>query len=245
MPWASPNRHAALQQGSLGVFDFSKSLIGNGLQALYRLDAGQYNGVPLDNLTTINDQSGNGFTATSASGHEAVLDPPGNSFPGAAAFFYGSNWMGIAAGLATAMNATDFSVWWIGAQGDDVSVSQAMISIGTAAGYSLDLEASSWSLRSYGVGVAPDGTADDAAVHLVLVYRTGGVVHMEVDGVAKTVTSNNIGVNAPSGISQLGQLVGGAFPLIGWILEAAAVSRALTSTERAALAAYAPVWHKY
>lgn len=219
------------------IVDIPRTLIGNGLQGFWRLDPGQYNGVDLGELTSISDQSGNADTASQGTALlRPILDPEGNSFRRPSAFFTGASYLSIDAAFAALMPSNDWSVWFVGAIADELATSQGMMSVGVTAGYSFDAESSKFAIRSIGVGVASDGD-DDLETHVFVLERVSNVLHMYIDGAEVSLTSSNVGVNAPSGESSLGAFAA-TFFYIGWMLEAGGKTPALSAAQKSILATY-------
>jgi hypothetical protein len=213
-------------------------LVGHGVQGFWRLDPGQYVGVELGDLTSITDQSGNGYAAAQASSIlRPTLDPAGNSFQRPSAFFTGASYLSIASAFAASMPANNWSIWFVGVIADELDTSQGMMSVGATAGYSFDAEGSAYALRSIGVGVASDG-ADEFVVHTFQIDRVSNVLHMYIDGTEVALSSSNVGVSAPSGASSIGAFAA-TFFYIGWMLEGGGKTPANSSAQRSILATYA------
>jgi len=241
MPWGSPNRHQALQQGALALVDYPLTLVGDAdFQGFWRCDLLTTDG---STISRIDDRTGHGRHATQA----LTLSQPNYdtvNFMQPSAGFTGGPYLGVSTALAAAMAADGWTTWTVFACADIGQAFEFIITIGTATGWSLTIESSALVMRSTGVGSATDSAADTDA-HLLLVTRSGGIIHIYLDGVEQSVASSNVGVSAPTGISALGAFTSGVFPFIGWGFEWGVFSRALTSGERASLAMYVPRWYMF
>lgn len=229
MPWGSPNRAAALQQASL-LSAFPSTL--PNLEGWWRCDSVVTDGFT---ISQINDQSGLGRPAVQANG---LLQPDYDTanFERASAAFAGGPYLTIGTGLATAMPADNWTMWCALQCADD-SFNQGVFSIGSSGGVSIDVESSAWVARVKGVGTPTDG-ASDTFPHLIEVTRASGTLHMYIDSAEVSLTSPTASVIAPSGSSSIGSVALAVFTWVGWFLESGAVSRVLTSSERAQLYSY-------
>jgi len=220
------------------IFDFPRTLVGHGLQGWHRCDSIVTDGMTIEQ---IDDQSGNGRHAVQA---VTLLQPDVDdvNFARRAAAFGGGPYLTIPADLAAAMPADNWTMWVVGQAADD-STDMGIFSIGSSGGASMDVEAGNWTVRAKGIGLAVDGAADTANLHLFAITRASGTMRLYIDGAEVVLDAPTIAVVAPSGASSIGSVALAVFVWIGWFLESGAVSRVLTPAELAALYAYYTLYY--
>lgn len=205
--------------------DFPFTLIGDGLEHLCRVG-------DLDTVTEsgglisqVDDQSGNDRHATQAI---SLLRPELDelTYPLGAAAFAAAQFFDVTSDLATAMPSDNWTLWIV-AETDDAPSSQGLLAIASLGGYALDLEGGNRVVRRQGGSNATDGAAD-GLLHLFVVQRISGSVHVMMDGIEVSVTGATGVVGTPSGGSFVGALTAAFFKFNGWAQEWAAVSRVLT-----------------
>ncbi len=207
--------------------DYTLSLSGTaGAVAYYRVDLGYVGGaVNGGAIGQLDDRWTNALHATQATGPKMpTLDTATYSQP--CASFFAAQVLEIAAGLATAMPSTGWTIWVVRKLASTAG-NQASIGVGALGGYALTVEGVVERIRHQGVTTVNDGAAT-TAMRFLLAQRDGGTDHMSINGTEVALSASGL-TGTPSGISTIGALLSDlTFPSDADIFECGFMSRLLS-----------------
>ena len=230
MTWPLPNLEMALQKARLNRFVDVPAGFSN-LEGLWRPWRGLYH-LTSGKVDQLDDESGNARHMTQATALFRPTIGTGGELEHLVAS--GGQVMVVPEAFGVALGTNNFTIWVV-FDTDDLSANEGGFATSLLGGIAGTIETSNRSLRRQGGGVCTDGAAALDTKELWHIWRDSGTLHLEVNGVDKTLSTPTAAIGSPSGDGALLALdTTLTFTLSGRVWEAGGTSDVLTPTERAA-----------